>query len=294
MGLFNDTESDVRAINDYFNRTKPETSAAQQLKNQWVSWYSGLNAITIKLDETFQEATNRRNAFNIANKKSPAEVQEFRDFMAQSNKVDQQVRPDLYKSADSAGNFVKSKGITVASAKPGTLPQGARPTIRQGSRGAAVSEWQKIIGVSVDGNFGPNTAAATRAWQAARGLEADGVVGSASWGAALGQASSNMPFEVAAVTPVSPENIKASNAATGTVAQIKSIKTPKPVTPKPTKQPTKAAVVNSAKPAQQVDEIVKASVNPLDAIKNAPLWAKITGGVMTAGVIGYGLWNKRK
>ena len=294
MGLFNDTESDVRAINDYINRTKPDTSAAQTLKNQWLTWYSGLNAITIKMDSTFQEATNRRNAFNLANQKTPEQVQEYKEFLSRAIETDKQVRPDLYKKADSAANFSNQKGMTVLSAKAGTVPSGARPTIRQGSRGAAVSEWQKIIGVTVDGNFGPNTAAATRAWQSARGLEADGVVGTATWGAALGAGSPGMDLATAAVTPVNPENVSASNAPTGTVAQIKSIKTPKPITPKPVKTPSKAAVVASTKPSQQVESIVQASVSPLDSIKNAPLWAKITGGVMTAGLVGYGLWNKRK
>lgn len=56
-----------------------------------------------------------------------------------------------------------------------------RATIRLGSTGGDVSKWQAIVGVAVDGTFGPGTASATRAWQAARGLEADAVVGPASW-----------------------------------------------------------------------------------------------------------------
>lgn len=70
------------------------------------------------------------------------------------------------------------------------LPDGSiqtiiHPTIKVGSTGPFVVEWQKMLGVTADGNFGPGTQAATRKWQADRGLSADGVVGPASWKKAL-------------------------------------------------------------------------------------------------------------
>lgn len=57
-------------------------------------------------------------------------------------------------------------------------------TLRQGSTGSEVVAWQKIIGVSADGQFGPNTDAATRTWQRQHGLSPDGVVGPLTWAAA--------------------------------------------------------------------------------------------------------------
>ena len=57
-------------------------------------------------------------------------------------------------------------------------------TIRQGSTGEDVKTWQRVIGVTPDGQFGPATDAATRSWQSAHGLTADGVVGPNTWGAA--------------------------------------------------------------------------------------------------------------
>lgn len=72
----------------------------------------------------------------------------------------------------------------------------ANPTLRQGSKGAAVSKWQAIIGVKADGNFGPGTKSATATWQKSHGLTPDGVVGAASWAAAGGSggaASSSAP-----------------------------------------------------------------------------------------------------
>lgn len=57
-------------------------------------------------------------------------------------------------------------------------------TIRIGATGADVVLWQRVLGVPADGDFGPNTDAATKAWQTQHGLEPDGVVGSATWAAA--------------------------------------------------------------------------------------------------------------
>ncbi|MBX3193306.1 MAG: N-acetylmuramoyl-L-alanine amidase [Labilithrix sp.] len=82
-------------------------------------------------------------------------------------------------------------------------------TIRRGDKGADVSAWQAILvagprptkwtnaagaarewradwawPIRVDGDFGERTEAASEAWQDARGLVADGVVGPKTWGAA--------------------------------------------------------------------------------------------------------------
>jgi murein L,D-transpeptidase YcbB/YkuD len=75
---------------------------------------------------------------------------------------------------------------TVASALPKIIP----PTVRQGSTGAPVLQWQGVLAasgfaVTIDGNFGPETAGFTKQWQAQRGLTADGVVGPNTWKQAL-------------------------------------------------------------------------------------------------------------
>jgi peptidoglycan hydrolase-like protein with peptidoglycan-binding domain len=59
------------------------------------------------------------------------------------------------------------------------------------SSGPDVSTWQGLLsaaGYAVDasGVFDAATDAATRAWQAAKGLVSDGVVGPASWSAMTG------------------------------------------------------------------------------------------------------------
>lgn len=84
------------------------------------------------------------------------------------------------------------------SAPPGAAPiGGAQPTIQQGSTGASVMAWQnlllklgsKLVGTA-DGIFGPQTKAATIAYQNARGMApGDGIVGPLTWGRALGEAA---------------------------------------------------------------------------------------------------------
>lgn len=58
-------------------------------------------------------------------------------------------------------------------------------TIKQGSTGSAVKQWQGIISVEADGIFGPKTKLATQDWQRQHKLNPDGVVGPATWGVAL-------------------------------------------------------------------------------------------------------------
>ena len=61
-------------------------------------------------------------------------------------------------------------------------------TIKQGSVGENVVQWQKILGFSgpaADGKFGPKTKAATVEWQRNHGLTPDGIVGPLTWTKAL-------------------------------------------------------------------------------------------------------------
>ena len=62
-------------------------------------------------------------------------------------------------------------------------------TLQKGSKGDEVKEWQNFLntqgyGLSVDGDFGDKTYAATVEWQKKNGLGADGIVGDNTWGKA--------------------------------------------------------------------------------------------------------------
>jgi peptidoglycan hydrolase-like protein with peptidoglycan-binding domain len=67
--------------------------------------------------------------------------------------------------------------------KPILIPVGdeKRPTLRRGAEGKLVEEIQAKVGVKVDGDFGPKTEAAVRAFQREAGLVPDGIVGPRTW-----------------------------------------------------------------------------------------------------------------
>jgi len=71
------------------------------------------------------------------------------------------------------------------------------PTLRKGSTGDAVKEWQTVLvlagyKLTVDGVFGAGTDSATRAWQTAHKLTADGIVGGGTVAALRAQPPPNV------------------------------------------------------------------------------------------------------
>jgi hypothetical protein len=78
-----------------------------------------------------------------------------------------------------------------ASSQPQILPSSDdaafRPLLQKGAMGPDVSDLQRLLGVEVDGEFGPDTDAAVRSFQASHGLEVDGEVGPETWGSLLGK-----------------------------------------------------------------------------------------------------------
>ncbi len=90
-----------------------------------------------------------------------------------------------------AGFGLGGTRVDVAQASPANraIDSGATPAemaFKLGSRGDAVAEIQRQLGVAVDRFFGPVTQAAVLDFQARNGLDADGVVGPATWTALFG------------------------------------------------------------------------------------------------------------
>lgn len=54
-------------------------------------------------------------------------------------------------------------------------------TLRKGAKGSEVVLLQTKLGIKADGDFGPVTLKAVKAWQQSHGLVVDGVVGPATW-----------------------------------------------------------------------------------------------------------------
>ncbi len=118
--------------------------------------------------------------------------------------------------------------------------------IRKGSKGAEVETWQRVLAGSpkpmswtnaegklrtwssdwrwpleIDGDFGVRTEAATEAWQAARGLVADGIVGPKTWDAAGVLTDATPPLEVDLSDIGAIDFIEAKNFTRGRTAAIR-------------------------------------------------------------------------
>lgn len=63
----------------------------------------------------------------------------------------------------------------------GERTSAGRPVLRMGAEGEHVEHLQELLGLTADGDFGPNTKAAVAKFQHSKGLTADGIVGPATW-----------------------------------------------------------------------------------------------------------------
>jgi hypothetical protein len=97
--------------------------------------------------------------------------------------------PFIMSQLDYIVNECNKRASSVAPAPVVTPPPAPRPKkprlsawLKRGSTGANVRYLQTVLGLKVDGQFGPITDRAVRAFQAAQGLKVDGIVGPITWG----------------------------------------------------------------------------------------------------------------
>ena len=79
------------------------------------------------------------------------------------------------------GNSAQTSANGANSSTSNSKEEIIMPTIKKGSKGQIVKMWQVIIGVNVDGEFGPITDSRTRVFQKEHGLAVDGIVGKNTW-----------------------------------------------------------------------------------------------------------------
>ena len=126
-----------------------------------------------------------------------------------------------------------------------------RPVLKPGSQGEAVSELQAMLRLlgyytgAIDGVYQDNTATAVAAFQQAAGLQADGVVGTATWVRLL------PPSPVAAAVPASsPASSSApSPAPRGSSSSANSASPPILPSTSSSRAPSTGSPANSAAPA---------------------------------------------
>lgn len=204
---------DLKAINDYFNRTPGKTQAAKDAKASWNAWWNDLSFLSKSLSsDTLNEAIKRRVAFNAAN----GDV--FRQLDGTLTKEEQEYFANMPGvdvtglSPQAAKEKVAAANAKVKVSPPATLLAVQYGSLRQGSKGNAVKKWQSILGIKEDGIYGPATAAATIKWQTEHAIKADGVVGPATWTAALGTSGKAKDAVTSLLVPIISEPAPANTA----------------------------------------------------------------------------------
>lgn len=287
------SSADIEAINDYFSRTTATTSEARADQASWTAWYKNLSFFDKMTDGTLQDASAKRDRFNIDNKTPPIPsvpltAEEANYFLKMP------IVNTTGMTADEAQKAVWSAKSTVT--QPVSLTVN-RSTIKQGSKGDNVKEWQRIVGgIAVDGIFGAGTTTATKNWQKAHGLTADGIVGPKTWGIAYGDLPTLNPEKPAVSTSASARSAEGPaevgktysvpTAKPATVAAKTATKTT--VTAKP-KTATVTAKPSTVAPSAITTTPKLVQANMLSALTNLPTWTKWVAGVLAVIGFGYGI-----
>ena len=119
-------------------------------------------------------------AFGPATDKAVREFQKEKDL-----RVDGHVTANVWKAL--LGEKYEKTGESESKPKPTPDPDTIPASVRLGSSGDAVKELQRILKVSVDGEFGPDTDKAVREFQEEKDLRVDGHVTANVWKALKGQ-----------------------------------------------------------------------------------------------------------
>ncbi|WP_435199702.1 peptidoglycan-binding protein [Janibacter sp. GS2] len=192
--------------------------------------------------------------------------------------------------------------------KNGTPPKPAvtiPDSVRKGSRGAAVKELQKILGLTADGVFGSGTDKAVRAFQKKKSLRVDGFVTSNVWKALKGEpyvkngstasaARSSLAPAPNSSTPTSTPAPKSSTPTSTPVPKSSTpTSTPAPKSSTPTKEPTStssssrtaATTVKTDTEFTPLKSTVLAEGSRSRGVKSVQ---RAVGGVAVDGAFGHG------
>jgi peptidoglycan hydrolase-like protein with peptidoglycan-binding domain len=177
--------ADIDAINSYIVNAATVTPEAGNLQAQWKTWYANLGMFDKMSDSSTAEASNRRTVFNAANQ-NPEPLASAADLTPQQMTAKQDAIAQSPALTVAQRQTALAKNPTIPTSHPAITGAANHATIRLGSKGADVTAWAGILGIPNSGTFDSAMGTATRAWQNAHHLTADGVVGPMTWGAALG------------------------------------------------------------------------------------------------------------
>ena len=299
---------DFNAIKTYFNQAVPKTANGATTRTTFLGWAPTVSTLLGVNDKDLVMARTYRDQFNgyefaqqiAAQANQPQLTLEEKEYFI--NKIP--VVNTTGMTAEQAHAAVWTKQAN-APAIPATLagPSSSaaaqkHATIKQGSKGQDVKDWQKIIGIKDDGVFGAQTASLTKTWQKNHGLKDDGVVGAATWSKA---------YEVATPTgqpmPPTAQQVAAATGA-NTVPHVVAAATaskPAATASKPTTTTSgttaKAAVTTGAATSfqQKVATETKAiEAGMLSVSSKMPKWAWAGAIGATLAAVAYAIFGKPK
>ena len=113
--------------------------------------------------------------------------------------------------------------------------------LQRGSKGKDVKKVQNFLGITADGDFGPNTEAAVREYQSENGLNVDGIVGPQTW--------ASMGFDDEELTTLPAKKLSINTKSSSDRLEIK-----KPIISNPTKlkKPAKTDFISFLTNSQNV------------------------------------------
>jgi GH25 family lysozyme M1 (1,4-beta-N-acetylmuramidase)/peptidoglycan hydrolase-like protein with peptidoglycan-binding domain len=204
LNRFNGTAAELRAV--AHPGTHPTFTAPSSLAKGSAGRFSGhLRSLTgqpvTRARVTLYQRTEGSSTWaKVATTTTSSVAASYRFTYAQSNAAAYQVRylgGNDFAQSVSATRSVRLATATTPQATPAPAPPVAtssnpyawysKTTLRQGSKGAAVTALQKALRLTADGYFGPRTKAAVIAYQRSHRLTADGIVGPVTWRTLAGQ-----------------------------------------------------------------------------------------------------------
>jgi peptidoglycan hydrolase-like protein with peptidoglycan-binding domain len=310
---------DFDAIQTFFNTQTPKTAIGADTKTAFLQWSASQDRGWITgfgtSDSQVQKAKDYRDQYNKA-EFAPLPVGQQLSAEEKKYFQDMPVVNTTGMSAEDAQKAIWTKqansppppaGSVWLGGKPAVAPAVKHATIKQGSKGADVVAWQKIVNINPDGNFGPQTTAITKKWQKDHNLKDDGIVGAATW--TMAEKTTNVegapmppaPQQVAAVsgqntvtagTPVAAAHVAAAKTGAATVSKPAVTPAFKDTKVDTTMQSGATAFQTAVNKIESGAKVAEAGM--LSVPKKLPVWA--WAGLIGSAVAGlaYAIWGKPK
>lgn len=181
----------IESYNTAITTQKAINSKSVALAKAWERWFKKLSWSDLNIfSATEREAEKMYHEYTVANARDKEEAKRIKH----------------YNETGDAHSFATK---APKKKKPVNRSNG---TIRRGDTGDAVKSWQLVIGLPVDGKFGPMTHKKTVAWQKSRGLEPDGIVGPLTWAAANNPKGTTASVVSPIITPITQVYAKAAES----------------------------------------------------------------------------------